>query len=91
MEAPAPRPPLSGPEKLEILAAAAVLAWRLIAHPERAGTDWVSIVALYWMLTVALRSPRALQAVSLLAVTHLLCVYLLGQFPHAFFAIVNAL
>jgi hypothetical protein len=76
---------------LEILAAMALLAWRLAVRPDRAGTDWIGVVALYWILLAVLRNPHARQAASIVVVTHLLCLYLVRQFPHALQALAGAL
>jgi hypothetical protein len=57
--------------------------WRIILLPlSQLWTDWVIILAVYFLLRGFLKSLRAWPAITLVTVTLLLGVYVFGQLPY---------
>lgn len=72
------------PLYLELLAAAALGAWRLAAAPPREWwRDWGLLVAVYWALSRILAKPSTSDVVTAGVIAYLLGIYLFGALPHA--------
>jgi hypothetical protein len=68
----------------EILAAIGIVLWRIVTSPEHAvWRDWISLLAVYWIVAVVLKEKRALIPVTAVFGAALMGLYLCGHYPHA--------
>ncbi|MBV8880658.1 MAG: hypothetical protein JO332_11870 [Planctomycetaceae bacterium] len=75
---------IPGRQVAEVLAAVALLLWRIWDVPlDRLWRDWVAVLALFWIAAVALGdSPRRASVLAAVA-AGLMGIYAWGQAPHA--------
>ena len=67
----------------EVLAAAALLLWRIWEIPlVTLWRDWVTILTAYWMFLIAVQDPRVRLRGTVVATTGLMLLYACGQVPH---------
>lgn len=70
------------PELWEVLAAAAILAWRIRGHPlSTIWHDWLTILSLLWVATALGGRSRAFPYLLGGVMTGLLVLYTVGQLP----------
>jgi hypothetical protein len=68
----------------ELIGAALLLLWRVLAVPfPQLRTDWLALVAVFWVVTVATERSKARPWITVGAMTILLAIYLSGQLPAA--------
>ena len=79
-------PPPSGTRRkiVELVGAALILLWRLLAVPyAQFRTDWLAIVAVFWVVTVLTERSKVRPWVTVGTMATLLAIYLAGQLPAA--------
>jgi hypothetical protein len=68
----------------ELLLAATVVLWRLVAVPSKQyWHDWLLAIGCFWIYSCFRDSSSDWLVVLLTLMTYLLGIYLLGQIPHA--------
>ena len=68
----------------ELIGAALVLLWRVLAVPfPQLRTDWLALIALFWVVTVVTERSKARPWITVGTMAILLAIYLYGQLPTA--------
>jgi len=79
-------PPPSGTRRkiVELVGAALILLWRVLAVPfVQLRTDWLAIVAVFWVVTVLTERSKVRPWLTVGTMAILLAIYLTGQLPAA--------